>query len=217
MVSRLAAPVVLAIMLTGCGSIGAIGIPGISRGDTRPPPVTAAPQPPVQTSALPPPGQVGQQQTIQSGGAQDPFLPQRTMPPASGGFVQQPPAQPSGTLQPLPQQQASAAPAQQQVAATQPSSGGIGRTDLLGGWTISSAGDSCQLFMTLTSWRGGYRASTRGCSNDTLKGISAWDLKGSQVVLSGQAGTPVATLFSSGGNRFNGTTSGDGGAVSFFR
>jgi len=216
MAIRLAAPVALALMLTGCGSIGAIGIPGVSRGDPRPPPVTAAPQPPVQTSALPPPGQVGQQQTIQSGGAQDPFLPQRTTPPASGGFVQQPPAQPSGTLQPLPQQQASGG-SQQQVAATQPASSGIGRTDLLGGWTISSAGDSCQLFMTLTSWRGGYRASTRGCSNDTLKGISAWDLKGSQVILSGQAGTPVATLLSSGGNRFNGTTSGDGGAVTFFR
>ena len=44
--------------------------------------------------------------------------------------------------------------------------GGVGRTDLLGGWTITSGGDSCQLFMTLTSWTGGYRASTRGCNSD---------------------------------------------------
>ena len=66
--------------------------------------------------------------------------------------------------------------------------GPIGRTDLLGGWTIASSGDSCQLFMTLTSWTGGYRASTRGCASEQLKSISAWNLNGSQVVLAGQGG-----------------------------
>ena len=92
----------------------------------------------------------------------------------------------------------------------------VGRTDLLGGWTISASGDSCQLFMTLTSWTGGYRASTRGCSSDVLKSISAWNLQGSQVVLAGQGGSPVATLNSSGNNRFDGQTGG-GVPVSFFR
>ena len=97
-----------------------------------------------------------------------------------------------------------------------PPRGSIGRTDLLGGWTIASSGDSCQLFMTLTSWTGGYRASTRGCSSEQLKSISAWNLNGSQVVLAGQGGAPVATLQSSGGTRFDGQISG-GGPVSFYR
>ena len=95
------------------------------------------------------------------------------------------------------------------------SSAAVGRTDLLGGWTIASSGESCQLFMTLTSWTGGYRASTRGCSSDTLKSISAWNLQGNQVILAGQGGTPIATLQSSGGSRFDGSAGGT--PVSFYR
>src|SRR5262249_18254847 len=87
--------------------------------------------------------------------------PASAAPPAAGGG-----AAPTGDVA------ASAAPPQAASA------GGLGRTDLLGGWTIASGGDSCQLFMTLTSWTGGYRASTRGCSNGTLKSISAWNLEG---------------------------------------
>jgi hypothetical protein len=98
-----------------------------------------------------------------------------------------------------------------------PAAGGLGRTDLLGGWTISTSADSCQLFMTLTSWTGGYRASTRGCSSDLLKSIAAWDLDGSQVVLAGQGGAPVARLQSSGNNRFDGSATGDAGVVTFYR
>jgi len=95
--------------------------------------------------------------------------------------------------------------------------GPIGRTDLLGGWTIASSGDSCQLFMTLTSWTGGYRASTRGCNDGTLKSISAWNLEGGQVVLAGQGGSTLARLQSSGGNRFDGQTVSGGAAVTFYR
>jgi hypothetical protein len=110
--------------------------------------------------------------------------------------------------------------AQPQVAGNAPAgsgTGGIGRTDLLGGWTITSGSDSCQLFMTLTSWTGGYRASTRGCSSDVLKSISAWNLQSGQVILAGQGGTPVAHLASSGTNRFDGQVDGQGVAVTFYR
>ena len=93
----------------------------------------------------------------------------------------------------------------------------IGRTDLLGGWTLSSGSDTCQLFMTLTSWTGGYRASTRGCQSPTLKSISAWSLSGSDVVLAGSGGTPVARLSSGGGNRFNGQTVSPAQPISFYR
>jgi len=109
------------------------------------------------------------------------------------------------------------APAATAAAGGGGAAGGLGRTDLLGGWTISSSGDSCQLFMTLTTWTGGYRASTRGCSNGVLKSISAWNLDGKQVVLAGTGGAPVARLSSSGNNRFDGRTEGGASPVTFYR
>ena len=135
------------------------------------------------------------------------------LPPASDG-QQQAAAAPGGDRHrryaPLPSRRW---PATTPAAAAR----NIGRTDLLGGWTITSGGNSCQLFMTLTSWTGGYRASTRGCTSDVLKSISAWNLQGRQVVLAGQGGTPVAHLASSGTNRFDGQIDGQGTAVSFYR
>ena len=71
--------------------------------------------------------------------------------------------------------------------------------------------------MTLTTWTGGYRASTRGCSNAALKAISAWNLDGKQVVLVGTSGAPVARLSSSGNNRFDGRTETGGAPVTFYR
>jgi hypothetical protein len=135
------------------------------------------------------------------------------MPPPMQTYPGQPPGG-AVIAEPLP-------PAGGAVVATTPaaapaSGGAIGRTDLLGGWTIASSGDSCQLFMTLTSWTGGYRASTRGCASEELKSISAWNLNGTQVVLAGQGGSPVATLQNAGGTRFDGQTAA-GGPVSFYR
>ncbi len=105
------------------------------------------------------------------------------------------------------------APAQSSTAAA----GQVGRTDLLGGWTITSGGETCQLFMTLTSWTGGYRASTRGCTNATLKSISAWNLQGKQVILAGTGGAPIAHLASGGTNRFDGQIDAQGTASAFYR
>jgi hypothetical protein len=137
-------------------------------------------------------------------------------PQQMGGLPPPPPGEPLPGEPPgavdtaaLPDPNAPAAP-----AAPAPS-GNVSRTDLLGGWTIASSGDSCQLFMTLTSWTGGYRASTRGCSSAALKSISAWNLEGKQVVLAGSGGAPVARLSSAGGNRFDGQLG--GAQVSFYR
>ncbi len=152
-----------------------------------PAPLDPAALPPVESAQLPPPG--GEQQ------ANNAF-------PAGDGSDTEPLSQP---------QTAVAAPSEGAGP------GGLGRTDLLGGWTIASGGDSCQLFMTLTSWTGGYRASTRGCNSDVLKSISAWNLQGKQVILAGQGGSPVAHLSSSGGNRFDGQTDGQGTSVTFYR
>ena len=83
----------------------------------------------------------------------------------------------------------------------------IGRTEVLGAWKIASGTDSCQLFMTLTTWSGGYRANTRGCTSPQLQRISAWDLSGKQVALKGADGSIVATLYGAGPERFSGQTS----------
>jgi protease inhibitor Inh len=111
--------------------------------------------------------------------------------------------------QPLPQPGA--------TGAAPPPPSGLGRTDLLGGWTITAGGDSCQLFMTLTSWTGGYRATTRGCNSDLLKSVSAWNLSGNQVILAGMSGSPIAHLKSSGLNRFDGTSDSQGAQITFYR
>lgn len=82
----------------------------------------------------------------------------------------------------------------------------VGRTEVLGGWKIASGTDSCQLFMTLTTWSGGYRANTRGCTSPQLQRISAWDLNGKQISLKGPDGAAVATLYGAGPERFSGQT-----------
>ena len=139
------------------------------------------------------------------------------------------PASPTGavTAQPLPPpggigapggetSMASLAPAT--GSATGPAGGNVtvARTDVIGGWTLNAAGDSCQLFMTLTTWSGGYRASTRGCNNPALKTISAWNLEGGQVQLLNDSGATVARLYASSKTQFSGQTNG-GGPISVFR
>lgn len=93
----------------------------------------------------------------------------------------------------------------------------IGRTDMLGGWALASGGETCQLFMSLTTWTGGYRASTRGCNNPQLSGISAWDINGKTVTLKGGEGAlPVASVVATSPQNFNGATA-QGAAVTVSR
>ena len=96
------------------------------------------------------------------------------------------------------------------------SSAKVGRADLLGGWKIASGADRCQLFMNLTAWQGGYRATTRGCSSPALQNISAWDLKGNQITLKDGNGAAIASAFPSGDKKYSGQTAG-GTSLSFFR
>ncbi|RAI04512.1 hypothetical protein DLJ53_04410 [Acuticoccus sediminis] len=139
--------------------------------------------------------------------------------PAPSRPVQQAPLAPPPAVEQPPQPETPEAPVSGEplpgdqgtggtnVAAAQPSSVSVGRTDLLGGWTISSGGDNCQLFMSLTTWTGGYRASTRGCSQPSLAGIAAWDLNGSTVTLKGGDGSAaVATLRANSAQNFSGST-----------
>ena len=96
-----------------------------------------------------------------------------------------------------------------------PSGPAINRDALVGAWKVTTGGSSCQVFMALTQWTGGYRAASRGCPGDAAK-IAAWDVSGSQVVLKDSTGNTVARLYASGGSRYDGATSG-GAAISLAR
>lgn len=99
----------------------------------------------------------------------------------------------------------------QQVATAGP----VTRESLVGAWKVTTAGSSCQMFMALTKWTGGFRAASRGCPGDAAS-VAAWDVQGQQVVLSDSGGNKVATLFASGNGQFNGQTTG-GSAISLSR
>ncbi|MGL4405732.1 MAG: AprI/Inh family metalloprotease inhibitor [Notoacmeibacter sp.] len=96
------------------------------------------------------------------------------------------------------------APANQVASAAGPA---VSEDALVGAWKVTTGGSSCQMFMAKTKWSGGFRAASRGCPGDAAS-VSAWTVSGSQVVLKDSTGNQVATLYSSGGTRFDGTTKG---------
>lgn len=89
--------------------------------------------------------------------------------------------------------------------------------DLNGGWTLASGGETCQLYTSLTTWSGGYRANTRGCASDELKSVGAWELAGNTVILKDASGSPVARLSPVAASRFSGQTEVSKRGVQFFR
>jgi hypothetical protein len=175
---RLAVVVMIAAAAGGCSRLGLSDGPRFSSSSA---PATYEPLTPAPTAPV-------TQGTLQ------PLAP----PPGAA------PADPNTAVAALPATPAPSAPAAVD-AAKAPT---IGRTELLGGWRLSSGSDNCQLFMNLTSWAGGYRAISKGCASPELQKISAWDLQGKQVTLKGSDGSTVATLVGAGGERFSGRTAG---------
>ena len=156
--------------------------------------VPPAPAGTVEQSELPPPTGLGQEQFQNPANVQD-----------GTAVASQPPTTPSIGDQSV----AGPAPGQSSNVL-------VGRTDLLGGWTLASDGDNCQLFISLTQWTGGYRATTVGCTTETLQGVSAWNLTGQTVSLMDGQGGQLARLAATTKTRFDGQT-GSGAAVSIFR
>ncbi|MHA1190327.1 MAG: AprI/Inh family metalloprotease inhibitor [Alphaproteobacteria bacterium] len=157
-------------------------------------PLSAVPSGQIQQSTLPPPSDFDQGQFASVG-------------------VEQQDAQNPGEAEQL------ASIGDQAVAGPAPGGSSnllIGRTDLLGGWTVTADGDRCQLFMSLTTWSGGYRATTKGCGSTSLQAISAWNLTGQQVSLYDNGGAQVANLYASTKTRFEGQTE-KGAGISVFR
>ena len=105
---------------------------------------------------------------------------------------------------------------QPQVAAVPQAQDKPTQEGVLGQWALSSPGDSCQLFVTLTGWTGGYRASTRGCSSPELTSVGAWNIEGDLVVLKDNDGNAVARLAKTGETQYNGRLD-LGGSVSMSR
>jgi Protease inhibitor Inh len=171
-----------AFVLAGCQSARLDGVTT----QPAPAPLPAAPAGTVQQGTLAPIG--GTVAQVDAGGTQFPNAPVNPNAPVAGATTPVAPA--TGT--------------QMASAATGPA---ISEDSLVGAWKVTTAGSSCQMFMAKTKWSGGFRAASRGCPGDAAA-VSAWTVSGSQVVLKDSNGNQVATLFSSGGTRFDGTTKG---------
>ena len=80
------------------------------------------------------------------------------------------------------------------------------REALIGRWSAGSGGSTCDVFLSLTKWTGGYRAASRGCVGNAAA-IAAWDVQGKQVILADSSGNQIARLYQSANERYDGSTS----------
>lgn len=198
------APLLTIVALAGCGPVGAIGIPlgGGAPATALPTDFNTTPNgEPIETGELPPPDE-----------GTDPT--------------------PSPAPSPAPTPVSPLAPTDEigqpdQVAVLATNSGvTVAFDDLIGGWTISLSGITCnQFFLNGTPWEDGFRGSTRNCSSPVLSSISSWRLDGQEVVLFA-AGAPVARLRAVSvvrdgalvvSGRFEGQMINGGATVVFFR
>lgn len=92
----------------------------------------------------------------------------------------------------------------------------VTREAVSGSWNVDSDNPECRMILAFTKWSGGYRAATRRCNSPELANVSAWDVKGQQVVLMDAGGNTVARLYQSGATRYDGTTN-NGAPISFTR
>ncbi|MBB4186896.1 hypothetical protein GGE07_003556 [Sinorhizobium terangae] len=96
------------------------------------------------------------------------------------------------------------APAGTQVAAN-PNALDVTKESMVGNWRVSSAGSSCDMFLTLTNLGSGSRGGTRGCAGE-LTTMGSWEVAGKQVVLKDRGGNPIARLYKTADARFDGST-----------
>ncbi|WP_341759947.1 AprI/Inh family metalloprotease inhibitor [Candidatus Endowatersipora endosymbiont of Watersipora subatra] len=87
---------------------------------------------------------------------------------------------------------------------------------MVGAWTMTVSGSSCQIFLALTKWSGGYRAASRGCQSPSILDIQAWDIRDSQLILLDSNRLIVAALYKDSTLHFDGLTN-IGNAISLSR
>lgn len=181
-VTPLVAILLLTLAITGCQrtSYGYFGSPYQSGPIiTQPQPLNPAPVGGVETGQLAPPKGSLPNSALSSGPLDN------TFPAAPGTDVV------NGASQDL----------QQLATASQD----VNKEELIGRWTLASGAQSCDVFLSLTQWTGGYRAASRGCV-DGLALVSAWNVDGKQVILADSTGANVASLYKTASERFDGAT-----------
>lgn len=100
------------------------------------------------------------------------------------------------------------APGGTQVAAVDPGAAApdITTGNVVGAWNASVSGQSCQLITSLTKLGSNNRAASRACAAP-VNGVKAWNVSGKQLSLYDETGSVIATLYSSGPEKFDGQTS----------
>jgi hypothetical protein len=81
----------------------------------------------------------------------------------------------------------------------------ITKEQMVGGWKVSAAGASCNMFLTLTKFGNASRGGTSKCIGELMT-MRAWDVSGKQVVLMDSSGNTIGHLFKTGNNQFSGST-----------
>lgn len=149
--------------------------------DTRPAPLPAAPSGSVVATQLPPPS-----------GPTDPsaFPPAPTVPGQTTTDVASiDPATGAASLEP----------------AIPPEAAEVTVGAVAGVWSVSVAGQSCRVATPQTKFGQGYRAGPLGCPAP-MDSVKSWNVAGKQLSLYDESGTPLARLYSSGAERFDGQT-----------
>jgi hypothetical protein len=77
---------------------------------------------------------------------------------------------------------------------------------MVGSWRVNAAGQSCDMFLTLTNLGGGSRGGTRGCAGP-LTMMGSWDVTGKSVQFKDRDGNLLGSVYKSADNRFDGTLS----------
>ena len=215
---RLASVICLAFVLAACTG-------NRFRADSLP----SAPVGQVQGQTLPPPGQqtaqgtyapgtFGQGQFPQSGQGQFGQTAQGVTGTTQTGQPGQFGAQTGISGQTAPQGQTAAAGQNTLTQFTPPPTAldAAEPGQLSGAWTISDATGSCQLFLTNTTWTGGLRASTRGCTSPELQKVSAWNTNDKEIILKDLDSQEIARLARTAQTQYQGVLA-SGGGVAFFR
>jgi hypothetical protein len=100
------------------------------------------------------------------------------------------------------------APENTQMAAAAPAAAAPDLTtgNVVGAWNASVSGQNCQLITSLTKLGSNNRAASRACAAP-VSGVKSWNVSGKQLSLYDESGSAVATLYSSGPEKFDGQTS----------
>lgn len=130
-----------------------------------------------------------------------PSVSSNQLPAPTGNTSQFPAAPTNGTMTPGTVQQPGT-----QVAAAAGGGLDVTKESMVGNWRVSSAGSSCDMFLTLTNLGSGSRG-TRGCAGE-LTTMGSWEVAGKQVVLKDRSGNAIARLYKTADARFDGSTNG---------